>query len=130
GPLSRRLVFGVEGTLLFGSGGKNLRRDVIVDSFDQGTSSRCTLGAGLGYAWRPDTIFSFDLAGGFINADHRRTEDATANLLEQQRLRRQYLSVHFAAQRDLSRNIFISASLLSLLQHRTINSVLFADRFG
>lgn len=130
GAFSRRLFYGAEGNLLFANTRENLRRAVIVDSTERDRTTRATLGFGLGYVFRPRTIFSFDVAGGLINSNQRRVEDLTGNLLETERQRARFLSLHAAFQTDVWKNLFVSASLLSITQSRTTDSVLFPDRFG
>ena len=130
GAISRRLFYGAEATLLFGETRENLRRSVIVDSTERDRANRATLGFGLGYILRPRTIFSFDAAGGLIRTNQRRTEDLTGNLLESERARARFLSLHAAVQTDVWRNLFVSASILSLTQSRRADTAFFSDRFG
>ena len=93
-------------------------------------TTRATLGFGLGFVLRPRTIFSFDVAGGSIRTNQRRTEDLTANLLETERRRARFFSLHAAVQTDVRRNLFVSASILSLTNSRTEDTVFSPDRFG
>ena len=130
GAFSRRLFYGAEATLLFGQNRENLRRAVIVDSTERDRATRATIGFGLGFILRPRTIFSFDAAGGLIRTNQRRTEDLTGNLLEIERGRARFLSLHAAVQTDVWRNLFVSASILSLTQSRKTDTALFPDRFG
>ncbi len=130
GAFSRHLFYGAEATLLFGETRENLRRSVIVDSTERSRANRATLGFGVGYILRPRTILSFDAAGGLIRTNQRRTEDLTGNLLESERARARFLSLHAAVQTDVWRNFFVSASILSLTQSRRADTSFFADRFG
>ena len=130
GAFSRRLFYGAEGTLLFGDTRENYKRSVIVNSTERDRTNRATLGFGLGYILNPRTVFSFDVAGGLINTNQLRTEDFTGNLLETERGRSRFLSLHAAVQRDVWRNIFASASILSLTNSRTEDAAFFPDRFG
>jgi FecR protein len=130
GAFSRRLFYGAEATLLFGETRENLRRVVIVDSTERDRANRATLGFGLGYILRPHTILSFDAAGGLIRTNQRRTENLTGNLLETERARARFLSLHAAVQTDVWRNLFVSASILSLTQSRRADTTFFPDRFG
>ncbi|HEY0429471.1 MAG TPA: FecR domain-containing protein [Pyrinomonadaceae bacterium] len=130
GAFSHRLFYGAEGTILFGQSRENLQRAVIVDSKERSATNRYTLGFGLGYVLRPRTIFSFDAAGGLIKTDRRRTENFTANLLETESQRARFLSLYAAVQTSVWRNLFVSASILSLTQSRTNKTALFPDRFG
>ncbi|MEP6900366.1 MAG: FecR family protein [Actinomycetota bacterium] len=130
GAISRRLFYGAEATLLFGRTRENLLRSLIVDSTERDRATRATLGFGLGYVWRPRTILSFDAAGGLIRTNQRRTEDFTGNLLETEHVQSRFLSLHAAVQTDVWRNLFVSASILSLTQSRRADTSFFADRFG
>jgi hypothetical protein len=130
GAFSRRLFYGAEGTLLFGNTREKYQRSVIVNSSERDRTTRATLGFGLGYVLRPRTIFSFDVAGGLIRTDQKRTEDFTGNLLETERGRARFLSLHAAVQTDVWRNLFVSASILSLTNSRTEDTAFFPDRFG
>ncbi|MDQ3062262.1 MAG: hypothetical protein M3R14_05290 [Acidobacteriota bacterium] len=50
--------------------------------------------------------------------------------MESERQRARFLSLHAAVQTDVWRNLFVSASLLSITQSRTTDTALFPDRFG
>ncbi len=130
GAFSRRLFYGAEGTLLFGDTRENYRRAAIVDSSERDRTTRVTLGFGLGYVLRQRTIFSFDAAGGLIRSSQTRREIFTGNQLENERQNSRFLSLHAAVQTDVWRNLFVSASLLSITQSRTTDSAFFPDRFG
>ncbi len=130
GAFSRRLFYGVEGTLLFGRANENLRRSVIVNSSETDRINRATVGFGLGYVWRPRTILSFDVAGGLIGTKQQRTEDFTGNQLETERARSRFLSLHAAVQTDVWRNLFVSASILTITNSRTADKTFSPDRFG
>lgn len=130
GPLTRRLFYGVEGSYLFDNTDEATRRRRVVDSTIHARSSRATLGFGLGYAPRPRTVFSFDVAGGAARINDSRREDATGNLLETERKKAFFLSLHAAAQADVWRRLFVSGSVLSVTQSRVADLTLYPDRFG
>ena len=130
GAFSKRLFYGAEGTLLFGDTRENYTRLVIVNSSERDRTSRATLGFGLGYILNSRTVFSFDVAGGLIGTKQNRTEDLTGNLLENERGRSRFLSLNAAVQRDVWRNIFASASVLSLTNSSVADKTFFPDRFG
>lgn len=130
GAFSRRWFYGAEGTLLFGSVRETLHRSVIVDSTERDHTTRATLGFGLGYIMRPRTVFSFDVAAGLITTNQRRTEDSTGNILETERARARFVSLHAAVQTDIWKNIFASASILSLTNSRMSDTAFYPDRFG
>lgn len=130
GAITKRLFYGAEGTTLFGAARQNFRRAAIAASTERDRIRRTTLGFGLGYVLRPRAIFSFDAAGGLIASNQRRLEDLTANRLETERQRARFFSLHAAVQTDVWRNLFVSASILSLTQSRVTDTTLFPDRFG
>jgi hypothetical protein len=125
GAFSRRLFYGAEASLLFANTRENLRQGTIDNSTERARTPRATLGFGVGYILRPRTIFSFDVAGGLIGSNQRRTEDSTGGLLETERQRARFLSFHAAVQTDVWRNLFASASILSLTQSRRVDTAVF-----
>jgi hypothetical protein len=130
GPITRRLFYGAESTVLFGRSNESLRSAVIVDSNERSRTTRATLGFGVGYALRPRTVFSFDVSGGLARTRSLRREDATSNVLEEEHETSRFLSLHAAVQADIWRHLFVSGSVLSLTQSRGADFNLFPDRFG
>ncbi|MGE0129241.1 MAG: FecR domain-containing protein [Blastocatellales bacterium] len=130
GPLTRKLFYGVEGTLRFAHADESLRRAVSVDSRERDRLTRGYLGFGLGYALRPRTVLSFDVAGGYSSGNARRFENATGNVLEEDGRRARFLSLHAGMQTDVWRNLFVGGSFLYLLQSRKDSLTLYPDRFG
>lgn len=130
GPLTRKLFYGVEGTLRFAHADESLRRAAIVDSRERDRLTRGVIGFGLGYALRPRTVLSFDIAGGYSRGNARRFEDATGNALEEDGRRARFLSLHAGMQTDVWRNLFVGGSFLYLLQSRKDSLTLYPDRFG
>lgn len=130
GPLTRRLFYGAEGNLLFGRSDESLRNPLLADANEGSRATRATLGFGIGYALRPRTVFSFDVAGGISRSRSSRFENATGNMLESERQTGQFLSLHAAVQADVWRQMFLSASALSLTQSRVTDLSLLPDRFG
>jgi hypothetical protein len=130
GPFSRRLFYGIEGSYLFATTDENARRSGVVDSIVNSRSRRATLGFGLGYAPRPRIVFSFDVTGGIARINDARNESATSNLLESERKKASFLSLHAALQADVWRRLFVSGSLLSITQSRVSDLTLYPDRFG
>jgi hypothetical protein len=130
GLLTRRLFYGAEGTVLFGRSDEGFRRAAIVDSNERSKATRATLGFGIGYALRPRTVFSFDVAGGLSRTRTFRREDTTGKMLEDERRTAGFLSLHAAVQADVWRRLFVSGSVLSLTQSRVTDLNLFPDRFG
>ena len=102
----------------------------VVGSNIAARSTRTTLGFGLGYLFRPRTVFSFDAAAGVARISDVRLEDATGNLLEDEKRRAFFVSLHGALQADVWRNLFVSGSVLSVTQSRVIDLALYPDRYG
>ena len=130
GPLTNRLFYGVEASLLGLRLDDGLRRAASVDSHQQDNIRRSAIGLSLGYAMRPRTVLSFDVSAGLDRIRYRRTEDATGNLLESQRQSTRFFSGHAAIQTDVWRQLFVSGSLLVLYQSAGSTLALFPDRFG
>ena len=130
GALTRRLFFGAEGSLLWARNTELKKRPALVEATERTRPTLATLGWGLGYAFKPRTVFSFDVTGGLSRIKTWRREDATGNLLESERERTRFVAFHAALQTDIWRQAFISASILSLTQSRTTDLTLLPDRFG
>jgi hypothetical protein len=73
---------------------------------------------------------SFDVTGGIARINDARHEIATTNLVETERKRASFLSLHAALQADVWRRLFVSGSLLSVTQSRVSDLTLYPDRFG
>jgi len=130
GPFSHRFFYGIEGSYLFATTDENARRSGVATSLIRTSSQRATLGFGLGYVIKPRTVFSFDVAGGIAHINDARNESATSNLLERERKRAAFLSLHAALQADVWRRLFVSGSLLSVTQSRVSDLSLYPDRYG
>lgn len=129
GPITERLFYGVEGTLLSGNFAERLRRAGLAEQNDRERFKQATLSLGLGYALRPRTVFSFDVAGALARANDVRRETAAGMLLNNDRQRLYSLSAHAAVQTDVWRNLFVSASILALKQERKTSLPLPATGF-
>jgi len=127
---SRRLFYGVEGSYFTADTTGRTRRARVVDSNESGDSQRATIGGGLGYLFNPRTIFSFDMSGGWAQVSNTRNERATGNLLEDEKKRALFLSLHAAVQADVWKRMFVSGSMLSVSQFERSDLVLYPDRFG
>ena len=130
GVITRRLFYGVEGSYLFTNNDGQTRRARVVDSDVIAGSTRATVGLGLGYVLRRGTVLSFDVSGGITRINDRRLERATGNLLETEKERAPFVSLHGAVQADVWRSSFLSASVLSVTQTQVTDLTLFPDRFG
>lgn len=130
GPLARRLFYGIEVSHLQVRLREQIRRAVIVDSTERERIARTDLNLGLGYAFRRRTVLSADVAVGLSRVRERHFEDATGNLLEDQRKQARFASVHLGFQTDLWRRLFATASGLVVHQTRAIDLTLHPDQFG
>ena len=130
GAITRRLFYGVEGSYLFTNNVGQTRRSRVVDSDVFAGSTRATIGFGLGYVPRRGTVLSFDVAGGITRINGRRLERATGNLLETEKERAPFVSLHAAVQADVWRRSFLSASVLSVTETQVKDLTLSPDRFG
>ena len=118
GPIMKRLFYGVEGTLLAGNLDERKRRAGEADQIDREQFKQATLSFGLGYAPRPRTVFSFDVAGAFSLANDLQRETAAGIPLNSERQRIKSLSAHGAVQTDVWRQLYVNASILALVQER------------
>ena len=128
GSFTRRLFYGTEGNLLFGSRKDTVTQSGITESRERSRTTRATLGFGLGYAWRPRAVLSFDVTGGFARARNARRDAATGNLSETERQRAAFLSWHAAIQADIWRQLFVSGSILSVNQWRVNDLTMFSNQ--
>lgn len=128
--LSKRLYIGTEGGWLLGHRFEDIHRSIIVDSNENTTTRRTTLGVGLGLILSPRTFMSFDLSGGLIRSAGDRTENSTSHLLESKLGHTDYLSFHIAVQKDLWSKLFASTSLMTIGKSRTSDLMLYPDRLG
>jgi len=127
---SRRLFYGVEGSYFIADTTGRTRRARVVDSNESGDTQRVTIGGGLGYFFNSRTIFSFDTSGGWARVSNTRNERATGHLLEDERKRALFFSLHAAVQADVWKRMFVSGSMLSVSEFERSDLVLYPDRFG
>jgi hypothetical protein len=130
GQLSARLYYGVTAAWLGISLGGGMDRTNAVPSQARDRAQRGSLAFGLGYAVTDRTSLTFDWAGGTGRTSAARNENSTGALLQNGVDRSRFASFHMAAQHDLTRGIFFSASLLQVWQSHRCNVDLFPDRFG
>jgi hypothetical protein len=128
GAISRRFFYGAKGNLLFGQSREEFQRDARVDFKQNSATTSGTIGFGFGYFLRSRTVFSFDLSGGFIKVDRNENEVSLGNLLERGNRRTLFISPHAAVQTDVWRNLFVSASIQTVNQSRTVDERLFPNR--
>lgn len=130
GAFSKRFFYGTEGSLLFGRSREEFQINAVIESKQRSEINRGKINFGIGYFWRPRTIFSFDVGGGSINFDRNRRENLTGNSLETGSGQTRFLSAHAAVQTDVWSNLFASASMFSINQTLREDSAFYPNRFG
>jgi hypothetical protein len=130
GPLTRRLFYGLDGSLLLGESDGQIRRSGITDSTTRADVNSAAVGFGLGFALRRSTVLTADLGFGLSGVREERIEDATGNLVEGRRERGRFVSGRVGLQTDVWRSLFFSASTLVFRQAATTDLDLRPDLFG
>src|SRR6266498_1364277 len=130
GPFTRRLFYGLEGSLLWGESDGQIRRAVIADSTTRANVSSAVASFGLGFFLRRTTVLSGDFAFGLSRVREERLEDATGDPVEDRRERERYISAHVGLQTDVWRQLFASASALVIGEANTTDLSLYPDLFG
>ena len=130
GSISPRLSFGLAASWLDVTLGDGLIRSFAVPSQQRDRSQRGSGGFGIGYLLNNRTLLSLDVAGGDSNVQANRFESATSALLQSSGADSRFVSVHGAAQVDLTRRLFASASFMTVWQSYEIATQLFPDQFG
>src|SRR5262245_45725325 len=130
GPFTRRLFYGLEGSLLWGESDGQIRRAVLADSTTRADVSSAVMSFGLGFALRRTTVLSGDFAFGLSRVREGRLEDATGDPVEDRRERERYVSAHVGLQTDVWRQLFASASALVIGEANTTDLSLYPDLFG
>ena len=130
GPLSRRLLYGIDGSLTGLSLDDALVRAGARNSHQRDRMRRGAVGAGLGYLLTPRVILSVDAAGGSSKLTAGRYENTTNALVQKGQGDSRFASFHGAVQADLSRHLFVTASTLAVLQSRSSTVAAFPDPFG
>jgi FecR protein len=130
GPLAHRLFYGLDASIVGISLDDALVRGGAPNSHQRDRSHREAFGMGLGYALSSRVILTFDAVGGISSLAARRLETATNRLLQNDNADDRFVSFHTAIQADLSRHLFVSGSLLAVMQTRNSGYSVFPDRFG
>jgi len=128
-PLTRRITYGAEGSLLYDDllSTGTLRNGFV--PITGGGSWRARLGGGLGFALRPKTFFSFDLAAGHFKTSNPLSDRGISlyptgylyTLAQMESERSYFLSTHAAFQSKLWMKSFISASYLMTFNRNYLN---------
>jgi len=130
GPLTRRLYYGLEGSLLWGDSDGQFQRAVLADSTTRADLGSAGVSFGLGFALRRTTVLSADFSYGLLRVHEERREDATGDPVEDMRERERYVSAHVGLQTDVWRQLFASASALVIGEASAIDLNLYPDLFG
>ncbi|HEX5085684.1 MAG TPA: FecR family protein [Blastocatellia bacterium] len=130
GPFTRRLYYGLEGSLLFGESDGRIHRAFLADSTTRADVDSAVAGFGVGFALWRTTVLSGDFAFGLSRVQEERREDATGDRVEDRQERERFVSAHVGLQTDLWRRSFVSASTLVIGETNTIDLSLFPDLFG
>ena len=130
GTITPRLYYGFTAAWLGVSMRDSLTRIDAADSQERDRAQRGSIALGFGYALNRRATLSFDLAGGANRAWAARTENTTGNLLQNGDANGHFVSMHGAAQVDMTRRLFVSASLLNIWQRHDLSVALFPDRLG
>jgi hypothetical protein len=130
GPFTRRLFYGLEGSLLWGESDGQIRRAVLADSTTRADVRSAIASFGVGFALRRTTVLSGDFAFGLSRVREGRREDATGDMVEDRRERERYVSGHVGLQTDVWRQLFASASALVIGEANTTDLNLYPDLFG
>ncbi len=129
GPLTRRWFYGVEASWI---------TERVTDDYEYQRSQltqrraaqRPRIGGGLGFAWRPRTIFSFDLSSSRKATDEANVETTRDDTYrDQQRYGARFLNGHLGLQTDLGRRLFASASVLRVFERRTFELFAYHENY-
>jgi hypothetical protein len=130
GTISPRLFYGATGSWLGVSLAGGLIQAGTADSHARDRAQRNSAGFGVGYAVSRRVLLTVDTAAGTSRVASARFEDATGNLLQNGAANGHFLSVHAAAQVNLTRRFFVSGSLLNVWRLQRLSVDQFPDQFG
>src|SRR5262249_59820367 len=108
GPFTRRLFYGLEGSLLWGESDGQVRRALIADSTTRADVSSAVMSFGLGFALRRTTVLSGGFPLGLSRVRGERLADVTRDPLEDRRARERYICSHVGVQTGVWRPVFAS----------------------
>jgi len=130
GQLTERLSYGLTAAWLGVSLADGLVRAVTVNSSQRDGARRASLGWGLGYQLTARTLLAWDVAGASTRSEASRFADATGAALQNGTATSRFLSMHAAVITDLTRRLFVSASLMGVWQGHRLNVDLYPDPYG
>src|SRR5262249_46895570 len=114
GPLTPKLFYDVESSVLMERLNERLRPPGSVDAADRWRITRAFVSAGLGYALHSRLFLSADVADGASRVNDLSQANVTQALLEDERRRVNFWSAHAAVQADVWKKLFVSNSILAL----------------
>ncbi len=130
GQFSKRLSYGVTAGWLGLSLADGLVRSDAVNTHQRDGAGRGSLGFGLGYQLTRRVVLAWDVAGASTRSEATRFEDATGSTLQNGTANSRFLSAHAAVMVDLTRCLFVSASLMNVWHGSNWNVDLFPDQYG
>lgn len=125
-----KFFYGVEGSLLFENSRDEVSTGTVFErirSTQNTNSNRTSAGIGFGYLLKPQTIFSVDLNGGFVNGNSTRTKDSTGELTETNKRNSKFASFHAAVQTDIWKGLFGSASINNFYRSNALDQSIFTN---
>jgi hypothetical protein len=130
GQFSKRLSYGVTGGWLGLALTDGLVRADAVNSHQRDGAERASLGFGLGYQLTRRVVLVADLAGASTRSEATRFEDTSGATLQNGTADSRFISAHTALIVDLTRRLFVSASLMNVWHGSRWNVDLFPDQYG
>jgi FecR protein len=130
GRFSKRLSYGFNADWLGLSLLDGLVRQDAVDSHQRDSAVRGSLGFGLGYQLTRRVELVWDLAGASTHSEASRFADATGSMLQNGIADSHLLSAHAAVMADLTRRLFVTASLMYVWHGSYWNVALYPDQYG
>lgn len=138
-PLTSRLFYGVEGSYLYERIRSRRETPNQPAAYDRYLARRGRVGGGVGLFLTPKTLLNFDIAGGLFyntqpveNAPCFCDNTLTPFSSSPRGSRGEFLSAHAAIQTNVWRDLYLSASSLTMLRRdlitRSDNGVLFGDK--
>ena len=118
-PLVKKWFYGVESAVLWERGQSERRQFNTALRNESAQSRRMSLGGGLGYQPRSQTVISLDMAGGRFRTIRPDLPVGLTNVPVSAE-RGHFLAGHLAAQHEWGRHVFASASLLTLRQSQRL----------
>lgn len=113
--LTRRLFYGAQSSLTSERIETEVEQRVTFRALRE-RALRAAFGGGLGFVLRPQTVFSFDVAGGFRRATRQAAFARDGQVFQSLAVKDdgRFLSLHFGAQTNLPRRFMAGVSQLAL----------------